>query len=81
VELTRDLAAALAAAWLDRRSYHHDLCSGECGGCMSSLLADLVAVLLPGFAEAAAVRGLEGKPFWPEDHPDLLPQRVPAVAA
>ena len=79
--MSPDLAADLAAAYLDRRAYHHDLCTGGCHGCMHSLLANLVEALLPGFADAATRLGLEGKPFWPEDHPALLPLPVTVGAA
>jgi len=44
------------------------------------LLTDLVATLLPGFAEAAERLGLEGKPFWPADHPELFQATAGAAA-
>lgn len=71
--LDRELAESLAAAYLDRGAYHHDLCEGACCCGVAVLLADLVEALLPGFAESAARLGLEGRPFWPEDHPELFP--------
>jgi hypothetical protein len=80
VDLTPDLAADLAAAFLDRRAYHHELCGSPCSCGFPALIADLVDALLPGFADAVARLGLEGKPFWPEDHPGLLPTRVAAHA-
>lgn len=77
--MSPDLAADLAAAYLNRRHIHDDLCGDPCTCGVSSLLADLVDLLLPGFADAAAKLGLEGKPFWPEDHPGLLPTRQAAL--
>lgn len=72
VPISRELAADLAAAWLDRRSYHHDLCAGPCSCGIDRLLTSLVDALLPGFTDAAKRLGLEGKPFWPADYPGLL---------
>lgn len=70
--LPPDLAASLAAAYLDRHAYHHELCQGPCSCGVSTLLTDLVDALLPGFTDAAESLGLEGKPFWPQDHAGLL---------
>lgn len=81
MDVSPDLAAALAGAYLDRANIHADLCAGPCCCGMGTLLADLVDLLLPGFTDAAAGLGLEGKPFWPEDHPGLLPGRVVARTA
>lgn len=71
--LDRDLAESLASAYLDRRNIHADLCSGPCCCGIAALLTNLVEALLPGFAESATRLGLEGRPFWPEDHPELFP--------
>ena len=78
--LSQELAESLAALYLDRRSYHHDLCQGGCTCGFSTLVTGLVEALLPGFADYAASHGLEGRPFWPEDHPELFPARVPAAS-
>ena len=74
MDVSPDLAAALAGAYLDRANIHADLCAGPCCCGMGTLLADLVDLLLPGFADAAAGLRLEGKPFFVEDHPGLLPE-------
>lgn len=79
VPLPRDLAESLAAAFLDRRNIHGDLCANGCSCGIPGLLADLTAVLLPGFPEAAERLGLEGKPFWPQDHPELFQATAGAV--
>lgn len=78
--LTPDLAASLASAYLNRSAYHHELCSQPCSCGFSTLVTGLTEALLPGFTEAAARLGLEGKPFWPEDHPGLLPSLTEARA-
>lgn len=80
MSLSPDLAASLAAAYLDRHAYHHELCQGPCSCGISTLLTDLVALLLPGFADAAKALGLEGRPFWPQDYPGLLPSLTEARA-
>lgn len=76
--LSQDLAESLAALYLDRRSYHHDLCQGGCACGFTGLIAELTDALLPGFVEAAESLGLEGRPFWPSDYPELF--LAPAVA-
>lgn len=78
--LSQDLAESLAAAYLDRRSYHHDLCQGGCACGFADLVTGLVDELLPGFAAAAERLGLEGRPFWPSDYPELLQAPAAAVA-
>jgi hypothetical protein len=80
VTLTPDLAASLASAYLDRAAYHHELCSQPCSCGFSTLVTDLAEALLPGFADYAASHGLEGKPFWPEDHAGMLPSLTEARA-
>jgi hypothetical protein len=81
VDLTErpDLAQSLAAAYLDRHAYHHELCQGPCSCGFSTLVTDLTEALLPGFADYAASHGLEGQPFWPADYPEVFP--TPAAAA
>jgi hypothetical protein len=81
VSLSPDLAADLAAAYLDRANIHNDQCGDGCSCGVDSLLTKLVDELLPGFSTAARRLGLEGRPFWPEDHPGLLPLPVAASAA
>ncbi len=72
MSLSPDLAASLAAAYLNRANIHDLCCAEPCSCGTATLLTDLVAVLLPGFADAAKALGLEGRPFWPQDHADLL---------
>lgn len=78
--LTPDLAASLASAYLDRTAYHHELCSQPCSCGFSTLVTGLTEALLPGFAAYASSHGLEGRPFWPEDHPELFPTRAPVAS-
>lgn len=66
--------------FLNRRNVHDLLCCEPCSCGIPGLLADLTAVLLPGFPEAAERLGLEGKPFWPSDYPELFQAPAGAVA-
>jgi len=77
--LSKGLAESLAAAFLDRRQIHGDLCANGCSCGIPSLLAELTAALLPGFADYAERHGLDGKPFWPADHPGLFQATAAAV--
>lgn len=76
--MPESLAVALAGAYLDRRNIHNMLCGEQCACGIAALLTDLVELFLPGFADAAARLGLEGKPFWPADYPELLHASAPA---